>query len=711
MKKLSILLCLLLFGTALQADEGMWLVNLLEKNLTRQMKKDGLKMDPRLIYDEDQTTLSDAVVSMQFGCTGSMISSQGLLITNHHCAYSDIHAFSTPQVNYLEEGFWAANASEEKWVPGKSVLFLRKAYDVTDRVLALRDSLGSRRISAMLEKEYGEASGMTCMLNSMWKGSKYYLFCYQEYKDVRLVGAPPVSIAAFGGEADNWIWPQQKGDFALYRVYTAPDGSPAEYSPNNVPLVPKNTLTISTKGMKEGSYAMVMGYPYSTDRYGASYSLAQKQLTTYPIMVEAMQTRLGIMKKWMETDPDIRLQYADTYFSISNSAELHAGEVLSLTRHRVPEQQAAHEVALQQWVDTHPEQAGLWKTLLPDMKKAYEVSRPVEEARQWYRQTLISSTFLTMARRATNIRTLQRRQNVLTVDPKDSLFADYFERMERYYDSYNEDIEKEWFFAALRMYCEHVPRTYWGEYLQSVYDRHDGDAYALASFFWEHSAFSTRQHFRDFFQSPKPIDAVWEDPAYQLNESAPINTYAQKETALLEGLDKSSLDTQYTRALYTWRQALGVPQYPDANASMRLTFGTVGKLYPQDGVTFNWYSTTQGILDKWNPADYEFTVNPRMQQLLAAKDWGRWADKKDGTLHANFICDLDITGGNSGSPVMDAHGRLIGLAFDGNKESLGGDSFFHKDLNKCVCVDIRYVLWIIDKFAQSSYLLDEMHIE
>ncbi|HHV02715.1 MAG: S46 family peptidase [Bacteroidales bacterium] len=711
MKRLLVLFIpFFLFPLTVRSDEGMWLVNMLEKNLIRQMQKAGMKTDPGFIFDNDRITLSDAVVSMDFGCTGSIISDKGLLITNHHCAYSDIHAFSTDQKNYLEDGFWARNAQEEKPVPGKSVYFLRKAFDVTNRVLELRDSLPLRRMYSLLEKEYQEKTGYECMCAPMWNGSSYYMYCYQKYSDVRLVGAPPVSVAAFGGETDNWEWPQHKGDFALYRIYTAPDGSPAPYHPDNIPLVPAARLTINAGGIREGSFVMAMGYPYRTNRYNSSYGLNEKQSVTYPVLVRATKAHLEIMNKWMESDPSIRLQYANTYFGLANVSELREGEVLSLIRHRFADSRRKEEVMLQRWIDSSPEAREKWGTLLRDMDHAYEVTQELSAAREWYRQTLISSQFLLMARRVAGLRAETRRSGIDTVDCTQEEFRGYYDRMMNFYNSYHPGLEREWFMRALRDFCANVPMKYWGEHLISLYDSFDGDTDKLSGYVFENSVFRTKESFQKYFMTPHRFNDIVNDPACLINNSFSIQQYNKEEKRLLGDLSIRDLDTQYGRALFAFRQTQNIPQYPDANMTMRVTYGTVGPLIPRDGVFYNWYSTTQGIWDKWNPSNYEFRVPEKLDGILKARDWGKWADRKTGKMHVNFLCDLDITGGNSGSPVLDNRGRLVGLAFDGNKESLAADSFFHPELNKCVTLDIRYALWIIDKFARAHYLLNEMEI-
>jgi hypothetical protein len=340
--KIVALLSLLSIFQISRADEGMWLINLLDKNLTKKMQKEGLKIDPKLIYDENSASISDAVVALDFGCTGSIISNDGLLITNHHCAYSDIHALSTPSKNYLEDGYWAMNRNEEIPIKGKSVFFLRKVIDATAEVRAISDSLskkklpsGMRKIYALIEEKHSKASGMEAMCMSMWRGSKYYMFYYEVYTDIRFVGAPPVSIAAYGGETDNWEWPQHKGDFALYRVYGGKDGKPASYSTNNVPIVPKKVLSISTKGVKEGDFTMILGYPGRTNRYNNSFAIYEKEKITNPVSVKLKREKENIIKRWMDIDPNIRLKYADQYFGMTNVQELLQGEVYNFRRYGV----------------------------------------------------------------------------------------------------------------------------------------------------------------------------------------------------------------------------------------------------------------------------------------------------------------------------------------------------------------------------------------
>mgnify|MGYP003306284108 FL=1 len=352
MKKfITLFILAVLFGSQnLIADEGMWMINALDKALEKNMKKRGLKLSAREIYNADAegATISDAIVSMEFGCTGSMISENGLLITNHHCAYGDVHALSTPEHNYLEEGFWAMKSEEEVNIKGKTVYYLKKVLDVTDEVNALKEEyaaqgkkLGGRKMSYIMETKYNKESGMETMFSSMWSGSKYYMAFYEVYKDVRLVAAPPVSSAAYGGDTDNWEWPQHKCDFAMYRVYTAPDGSPATYSKDNVPMKPKATLKISLDGYKAGDYAMVIGYPGRTNRYSCSYETDFNENIKLPISNRLRGEQMDIIEKWMNIDPQVRLLYADYYFGLSNVQKLYGGEVQCFGRFDVVGQKAA----------------------------------------------------------------------------------------------------------------------------------------------------------------------------------------------------------------------------------------------------------------------------------------------------------------------------------------------------------------------------------
>jgi len=712
---LVILFLLSLSGIS-RADEGMWLVNLLDKNLTQQMKKTGLKLDPKLIYDESGSAISNAVVALDFGCTGSIISDKGLLITNHHCAYSDIHALSTPEKNYLEDGYWAMNQSQEIPIKGKSVFFLRKVTDVTDEIKQISDSLkknnipgGMRKITSIIETKHSKKSGMETSCNSMWRGSKYYMFYYEVYTDIRFVGAPPVSVAAFGGETDNWEWPQHKGDFALYRVYGNKDGKPAPYSVNNVPISPKKVLPISTKGIKDGDFTMIMGFPGRTNRYSSSFSIHEKEKVTNPISVKIMREKLDILNKWMKSDPNIRLKYADYYFGISNLQEMLEGEVINFRRFGVEKIFQEREKELQQWIDSDSQRQAKWGDLLQKLSTRYNETEEIIRIKKYYQNTLVGGYgLIAIANKAGSLNNSSNRDNLDTLKVGQREYVNFIKDIEEIYQECDMRAEHEMLKYTLKTFVDNVPPLYRGNYINGLAKQFNNDGEAMADYIFSNSIFTNPEKFRQIVKNDQPVSVFGEDPLNLMSKSIGVRPFNEAISKICKGESIDQLEAEYGRVMYQMNLDKGRNQYPDANSTMRLTYGTVGPLDPSDGIHCKSQTTTQGLWDKYNPDNYDFNVKPRMLGFLESKDWGNYCEK--GKMFIDFLTNNDITGGNSGSPVMNSKGEIIGLAFDGNKESLASDAYFHPQMNKCVNVDIRYVLWIIDKYAGAGYLIDEMHI-
>ena len=725
---------LLLIPSVSRADEGMWMVNLLEKGLMTKMKKAGLKLPANVIYDENAVSLSDAVVALDFGCTGSMISNNGLLITNHHCAYADVHSISTMEHNYLEEGFWAMNMSEEVPIHGKGIYFLRKVLDISEEVdslkkaeLAKGNNIGSRKLSFIIEKKYSAQTGYEASLAGMWRGEKHYIFLYEVYKDVRLVAAPPVSIAAYGGDTDNWEWPQHKGDFAMYRVYASPDGKPAEYSENNVPLVPRKILKISTEGVKKGDFTMIMGFPGRTNRYNSSFGVNYIEKVVNPITTAIRRHQMDIMDSWMVSDPAIRLKYADKYFSISNVQELNEGEILTYRRYGVVAIKENEEKELKEWIDADPSRKEKWGTLLDDMKEIYGEIEQLEKDMTYYRETFVRGTNLyslsmrikSMIRSCLDVRMPDNSIYTAAAScdsctPSQKEIDSFLKYADNIFSQGDCRVEKDLFLYSMNCFVQNVSKERWGDEFISAMEPFNGNVNEFCNYIWDNSYLTAEEKLDSFFSAGHNVGEIKNDPLLKILYSTSISDFNHEIDNIEKKHDKkgqkgvSMLEKQYTNALYEMRLEEGIVQYPDANSTMRLTYGNVGPVNPSDGIYYTEVSTTQGILDKYNPDDYEFTLNSRQKNLLEGKDWGRWADKKSGKMVVNFLSNNDITGGNSGSPVMNAKGELIGLAFDGNKESLCGDAYFHPEYCKCVNVDIRYVLWILDKYAGMSWILTEL---
>ena len=729
------------------ADEGMWLIHTINAALEKKMQERGLELSAGEIYNADApgASVADAIVSMEFGCTGSMISENGLLITNHHCAYGDVHALSTPEHNYLEEGFWAMRSDEEINIKDKSVWFLKKVIDVTEEVEELKRQheaegkvLGSRKLSYVMERKYAKDTDLEPWFASMWSGSKYYIALYKVYKDVRLVAAPPVSSAAFGGDIDNWEWPQHKCDFAMYRVYTAPDGSPAVYSKENVPYRPERILPISLDGYKEGDYTMILGYPGRTNRYSTSFETRFNETLKLPISNGLRGKQMDIINGWMNQDPDIRLKYSDYFFSLSNVQELYSGEVLCYGRFNVADRKAELEKELQEWIDASPERKSRWGDLLPRLEKAYTDVRDAERNIGYYRETLIRGTRLTRIIGKTR----QYRDQVLKINKikptkkaemvngalmptkgpseaevkcfntflfKGKDIPSVTEGLLKEYQNIDLRVEKDLFRFCVESFLENVDSDMIGAFHKELLDRYGRDYDAIAGYLWDNSFLTDMTRLNTFLETEHTVSEYLADPFFRFFDDVEILTFNNRIQEAEGENDRTELDREFVHALYQMREDKGIPQYPDANSTMRITYGTVRPVEPYDGVFCDWKSTAKGMIEKYDPASYEFNLSDRQYLLYKQGDWGRWGYGPDGkTMYVNFLTDNDITGGNSGSPVLNSKGELIGLAFDGNKESLANDMMCVDGYNMCVCVDIRYILWTLDRYAGMTRIIEEL---
>lgn len=679
----------LIIGATAFADEGMWMIQDINEALEKNMRARGLKLAANEIYNDEApgTAVSDAVVSIGFYCTGSVISDQGLIITNHHCAYSNIAKLSTPEHNYLEDGFWAMTSEEEIPIEGETVFFLKKVFDVTEEVKGIMKEFrangkpfGIRKISAIMEKRYKEATGMECILSSMWAGEKYYMSVYKTYTDLRLVAAPPQSIGYFGGNQDNWTWPRHNCDFTIYRIYE--DGKP---------VTREKSLKISLAGYHPGSFAMVIGYPGRTNRYTSSAEINYQEKINLPISNAIRGGQMSIIRKWMDADPTVRMKYSEWFFSLSNIQENNDGMAKCFRRFWVKDEKIEQEKEMQKWIDAAPNRKAMWETLIPDLKAIYSDTESVERDKVFFRETMFRGTFIS--------RYMLRAGNVSSVERAKETLREGFAATDA-------RVEKELLEYACKEYFENLEFSYFGKFQVKMLDRFGDDYKAMAEYIWNKSVISSLSRI-DGIQS---VDEVKNDPLRRILTDTPVTTFNNRKDQLEKRQRVNKLGKEYKKALYWMRLHKDVEQYPDANSTMRITYGTVGGLQPNDAVWYNWYTTPEGILQKYNPDDHDYILKDRHKYLLEKGRWGRWGTRVDGrrTMIVDFMTDNDITGGNSGSPVLNAKGELIGLAFDGNLESLASDASYTEGYNKCINTDIRYVMWVLDKYAGMKRIVKEV---
>lgn len=641
-----------------RADEGMWMLPLLEKINSDALRNLGSRLSPDQIYSINHSSIKDAVVQFGGGCTGEIISGSGLLVTNHHCGYGSIQALSSEEHNYLEDGYWASSRSEEIPVPGLSVKFLQKMMDVTGKV---KDE---KSADALIAKAVKENPHCTAQIVSFFNDNVQYLVIYKVYRDVRFVGAPPAASGKFGGDTDNWMWPRHTCDFSMFRVYAGADNEPADYSESNVPMVPRQFLNISLKGIQEGDFAMIMGYPGRTQRFQTASQL-EDMLELNDIRIAARTVRQDVLWKEMRANDKVGLQYASKYASSSNGWKKWIGMKEAFAKLNVIGRQEEKEAELGAWIG---EKKGRIKKYGDPVSEIASGVAGRKAAYQGY--TLISET-------------LSKIELIGLVRAKDA--SDY--------KDYDAEVDRKVAHAMVRHYLQHADPQ----------DRVDVSEEMIDKIFDE-SVFTSYDKLEAARAAGVNLD---EDPAAVLrgaiiDKRGPLYRQTITWDDTLEAPTKA-----YAAALLEWQKAK--PSYPDANFTCRLTYGTVKGYEPKDGVVYKYYTTLKGVMEKEDPGNYEFRVPARLKELYNAKDFGQYADAQ-GQLVTCFLTNLDITGGNSGSPVMDADGNLIGLAFDGNWEAMSGDVIFEPNLQRCICVDIRYVLFMMDKFGGAGWLLDEMNI-
>ena len=702
------------------ADEGMWLPMFVERLNYVDMQKMGLQLTPEELYSINHSSLKDAIVGLGseaqprgFFCTGEIVSEHGLLFTNHHCGYSAVQKLSSDQHDYLRDGFWAKNYGEELPAPEMTASFLIRMEDVTKEILGvvtddmdyMDQQAAIRKKIKELETAASEEGKYNPVIKGFFEGNEYYMFVYQVFPDVRLVGVANSSIGKFGGDTDNWMWPRHTGDFSIFRVYADKDGNPAAYSKDNVPLTPKHHLPISLDGVQKDDFTMIWGFPGSTERYMSSYGIDYNVDTFYPTIIDIFGKELEVMEEYMKVDDHINLMYADNHASLANTWKNFIGQCKMLRKNKVSESKVALENDFTNWVNKNNKTE--YKNALPNLKEAYKNLGNV--AKYIYYPAQIANVGI----------------------------AGIAEQFAAYYDAYQENdkdgqelalallqqmnvddlfaetdpqVEKKTFAEMLKTYknafkADELPEIY------SIIDKKfKGDIDAFTDDVYANSIFATPESIKAFLDKPNP-KKIGKDYAFitfysmyeVLLDKMPeyrqaMQTISENDHIFVKGLREYYAATQPEKCLY-----------PDANSTMRMSYGSVQDYMPADAVHYDYICTANGILEKYIPGDFEFDAPKRLIDLIEKKDFGTYADE-NGELVVCFLSTNDITGGNSGSPIMNGKGELIGLAFDGNWEAMSGDVNFEPKLQRTINVDIRYVLFIIDKYAGATNLINELDI-
>ncbi|MDN5349216.1 MAG: hypothetical protein PWQ54_612 [Bacteroidales bacterium] len=716
MKNLLILmvLCLGLFRMEAKADEGMWIPMFIDRLNYEDMQKMGLQLTAEEIYSVNQGSLKDAVVIFGRGCTGEIISDQGLLLTNHHCGYGSIQSVSTVENDYLSNGFWARSMEEEIPIPGLTVQFLIRMDDVTSRMLEgvtadMTEKERSKKLNENRRAIVEEATKDThynAVVKDYFEGNEFYLLTYETFKDIRLVGTPPEAIGKFGADTDNWMWPRHTGDFSIFRVYAGTDNKPAEYSADNTPFKPRHFLPVSIAGIEKGDFSMILGNPGSTDRYLTSWGVDLAVKESNPTIVKIREEKLRIMREGMDASEKTRLQYASKYAGTANYWKYFIGQTKGLKRLKVADKKRRIEADFHQWLSNNPAMNNKYGEALPLIENAYQTISEYNLAR-WYmmESVLRGPEILGFANRFNRLAELLAEK-----DTDETAIKQQTERLkstvEEHFKNYNTGIDQNMLASMMRMYYNNVPANQQPEALKEIANKYKGNFESYAADIFKKSAFVSESSVNALLNSPK-AKTILKDPAFDLVRAF-IESYNQMMEKIADAYD--DLDKGNRLFMAGLREMQPDKKfYPNANFSLRLTYGTVQDYYPADAVHYDYITTTKGILEKEDPTTWEFVVPDRLKEIIETKDYGPYANK-DGSMTVNMLTTHDITGGNSGSPVIDAKGRLIGLAFDGNWEAMSGDIAFEPELQRTISVDIRYVLLIIDKFAGAQNLIDEMVI-
>lgn len=711
-----ILIAVFCFSTIkVKADEGMWLLMMMqEKSLTDRMKAQGLQMNPTDIYSPDKVTLKDAVGIFGSGCTGEIISQDGLVLTNHHCGFGAIQYHSTVEHDYLTNGFWAKNRSEELATPGLSFTFVERIIDITDEVNAKikagevseEGAMGGQFLNKFAQDKLKQSDlngkkGIRAQALPFYAGNKYYLFFLKTYQDVRMVLAPPQIVGKFGGEADNWMWPRHTCDFAIFRIYGDENGEPSPYKETNVPLKVKKSLPISLKGVKEGDYSMIMGFPGSTSRYLTASEVVQRMKAINVPRIRIRGARQDVLKAEMAKSDKVRIQYASKYARSSNYWKNSIGMNKALVDNKVLETKTDLEARFAKFAAEKGNAD--YANVVSQINEKIEASNEGLYSMNCFSETFSAIEFSAPTAVLDSLKAALQAKDAEKVKKFSAQLEKAYARIHN--KDYDHEVDRKVAKALIPLYAQMVKPEYLPAFYATIETNFKGDVNAYVDNIYNTSIFANDANFKKFISKPS-VKAIDKDPLKKHVESlSEIRKFAASLNASRQGLDL--LHKTYVRGLC--EMLAPVAQSPDANFTMRMTYGNVKSYDPKDGVHYNYYTTLKGVMEKENPEDPEFMVPAKLKELYAAKDFGRYA-MPTGEMPTCFLTTNDITGGNSGSPVINGNGELIGCAFDGNWESLSSDINFDKNMQRCIVVDIRYILFIIDKYGDCGYLLNEMNL-
>ena len=706
MKKLLIVLLSLSIFSGMKADEGMWMLPLIQKLNIQKMNGMGCTLSADEIYSDKSVSLKDAVIIFGNGCTGVVVSNQGLVFTNHHCGYEAIQQRSSVEHNYLRDGFTADKLTDEIPCPGLTVKFLVRVQDMTERVLSqLPDTLlGKARVDKQdsiidaIEKETTKGNKCIARLKPFYSGNEFYLFVYEEYTDIRFAFAPPTSIGKFGGDTDNWMWPRHTGDFSVFRVYSSLDGKPAAYSKDNIPYSPKRFANISNQGYVPGDYTMILGNPGSTNRYLSSWGVNYRMKASNMARIEVRGAKQDVWKSFMRADEAINIAYASKYARSSNYWKNSIGMNKAIVKLGIIDEKRTQEKAFAEWVSASPERQVKYKNVLKTLEDGYAKIYPYGRAMYYLTEALSSGA--EMPRIA-----LQADKMIRKNIPQDSLQKE----LTIIYKDYYPVVDEATLTSMLNVYKKSVDGDALPDFYKTILQRFNGDFSKYAKYIYKKSAFTSLEKITKAIKNGKTDFS--EDPAIIFAQDVRKTLESFRGTEYT-GANQKIKDAErlFENGIKAMASEKGIALAPDANSTMRLTYGKVGGYKPADAVDYKYYTTTKGIMEKEIPGDDEFDVPVKLKQAIKANNYGAYLDKKTGEMHVAFLSNNDITGGNSGSPIFNAKGELLGLAFDGNWEAMSGDIVFEPDLQRTISVDIRYVIFVMDKVGGAKRLIGELNI-